>query len=67
MGPKHNVPGRPESLEVMRDQQTGVTHLRCAEHGAESQGGPKRELCLLASVAARDALLLLSTSGSFIE
>jgi hypothetical protein len=33
----------------------------------ESQWGPKRELRLLASVAARDAWLLLSTSGPFIE
>ena len=44
-----------------------MTHLRCAEQGGESQWGPKRELRLLASVAARDAWLLLSTSGPFIE
>jgi hypothetical protein len=51
----------------MRRVTAGITHLRCAEHGAESQGGPKRELRLLASVAARDAWLLLATSGRFVE
>jgi hypothetical protein len=33
----------------------------------KANGGPKRELRLLASVAAGDAWLFLSTSGAFVE